>query len=150
MAAPRIMLDPDHPCAGLGGLDGQRRTRDQAAARERHQHHLELGALLDELEAEGTLAGNDIGMIEGRQHSKPLLGHEPLNLSLRIVLRPADDADLRPQPADAFDLVAENELRHAHYAAHTHGVGSVSQRAAVIAGGGRDHAAGSGVVRQRQ
>src|SRR5690348_7119892 len=45
--------------------DGHGDPRHQSAATCRHNDRLDLGALLEQLEADGALAGDDVGMVEG-------------------------------------------------------------------------------------
>ncbi len=96
---------------------------------------------LDHLETERALARDDIRMVEGRDRHHALLGDQPLDLDLRIVLAAPDDAYLRPQRLDRRNLVARHQRRHADDRARARRARGMGQSAAVISGGGRDHAA---------
>ena len=80
----------------------------------------------------------------------PLLGDQPVDLALGLVLRGADDPDLRPQRLDALDLVARHQARHADDAASAGLLCGIGEAAAVVAGRDADHAFGLLLGRERQ
>ena len=57
-------LDADHPDVGSSDLTAIAIARRQAAAAERHDHAGQVGEVLDELEAERALAGDDHRVVE--------------------------------------------------------------------------------------
>src|SRR5205823_3798055 len=64
-AGDRRGLDADHAYLGPPGLDGQRHPRDEAAAADGQQHGVDVGELIEQLEADRALAGDDARVVEG-------------------------------------------------------------------------------------
>ena len=68
-------LHADHAYVGAQRLDRDRDAGQQPAAAGRHQHGAYVGRLLEHLEAERALAGDDVDVVEGvDQHRPGLLG----------------------------------------------------------------------------
>ncbi len=65
-------LDPDEPHLGFQGLDGHRHARGQPSAPHRQDHGVHFGQVLNDLEPQGALAGDHLGVIEGVNKSIPL------------------------------------------------------------------------------
>ena len=57
--------DADHPDRRIGALQRERDAADQAAAGQRHQHGVEIGQVLEQLEADRPLPGDDLGSSNG-------------------------------------------------------------------------------------
>ena len=94
---------------------------DETAARQRHQHRLDVRQVGDDFQPDRALAGDDGRMIEGRHIGHAVLGNQPVDLDLGLVLRPADDPGLGAQRGDGIELVARHQRRHADDAAHALG-----------------------------
>ena len=62
---------PIHACVGPQRLDGSRNARQQPAAADGHVDLVHVGAVLDDLEADRSLAGDDPGVVERRYHDEP-------------------------------------------------------------------------------
>ena len=73
-----------------------------------------LGPLFEDLETKGSLPGDDIRVVEGRQHGHAFLRHQAIHLFLRVVLGAADDAHLRSLRLDAVDLVLGRRHEELH------------------------------------
>ena len=132
--------DGDHPHLRAQALHRRGDAGDEAAARQRHQHRLNVRQVGNDLQADRALARHDGRMIEGRHVCHALFGDQPVDLDLRLVLRPADDPGLGAQRGDGIQLVARHQRRHADDAAHALGGRRMGQRPAVIAGRGGGHA----------
>ena len=70
-------LHPDEPHSRLLRLDGHRHARGQPPAPHRQDHGVHPGQVLDDLEAQGALAGDHLGVIKGVNEGIPL-GHQGL------------------------------------------------------------------------
>ena len=62
----QVGLDAEHLHLGPAGLDRGRHAGAEPAAADRDQHHLDVGQVLEDLEADGALAGDDVAMVVGR------------------------------------------------------------------------------------
>ena len=97
-------LDPDNPDRRLERGHGCGDARDQAATAHRDQDGLDLRAVLQDLEAAGSLAGDDIQALVRRHHGQaPLLGQRhgsgiPLGRAV------AGNDDLAALALDSLDL----------------------------------------------
>lgn len=60
-----LSLDADHPAGGLEVLDGIGNAADESAAADGDHHLAHIRQLLQDLQANGTLSGNDVGIVEG-------------------------------------------------------------------------------------
>ena len=67
-----VHRDADDAGRRVGGLDRERDAGGEAAAGERHEDGGEVGAVLDQLEAGGALAGDDVAVVEGRDLGEAL------------------------------------------------------------------------------
>ena len=138
------MVTPIDLRGRVGGLDREGDAGGEAAARERHEDGGEVGAVLDELEADGALAGDDAGVVEGRDLGEALPGGEAAGLGAGLVLGAAGDAGLGAEGADRRDLGLGDERRHADDGAQAAGAGGEGEGAAVVAGRGAGDAGGAG------
>ena len=132
--------------ANLGVLcfQGERDTRNQPTSGELYQHGIEVRHLLQHFQPECALAGDDVGMVERRNHGIAFLTHQALCLNFRLVLGFANDAGFGAERANAFELVARHQLRHTDDAGHARLPRRVGEGAAVVTGGNRGNAAGIG------
>ena len=68
----------DHACIGAPLLDGGANPGDQAAAADRGENRVDLRALLDDLDADGALTGDHVGIVVGGDvRSAGLTGSPP-------------------------------------------------------------------------
>ena len=70
-------LHPDELHFGFMRFDGHRHARGQPPAPHRQDHGVHPGQVLDDLEAQGALAGDHLGVIKGVNEGIPL-GHQGL------------------------------------------------------------------------
>ena len=158
MAGPQALIhrgtafhgDADDPGVRLHALDGKRDAGDEPAAGERHDNSAHIGDLLDDLEPCCTLAGDDLLVVEGREHDHALFLNQPVGRGLGLVLGSANDADPGTQGLDRLDLVLRHETRHDHEAVCAGGLGGMGEAATVIAGGNADNAPGALLLAQRE
>jgi hypothetical protein len=78
--------DADHPQSRRLRLHRRGDAGDQAAARQRDQRAFEVGHRLEHLEPQRALARHHARVVEGRDHRQALLGHQPVDLDLGVVL----------------------------------------------------------------
>ena len=135
------MVTPITRRDGFHGLGRQGDTGDEAAAGERHHQTFDVRPLFHDLQAQGALSRDHIGMIERRQHHHALLGDQAVDLDLGVVLGLTDDAHLGTQGLDPRHLVVRHQRGHADDAARAGGLGGMGEAAAVVAGGNTDDAA---------
>ncbi|MCY1426599.1 hypothetical protein D9M71_424220 [compost metagenome] len=126
--------------ARVGVFHGQGHAGEQAAAGQRHQHLAHFGQLLEDFQAEAALAGDDVGVVEGRQQGGALFTGDALGFGLGVVLAVADDHHAGTEVADRLHLVLRYQVREADSGLHALGGSGMGEGAAVIAGGGRHHA----------
>jgi len=111
-------LDSPHHSLASCGRQARHHAGNQAAAAHRDDHRLDLGKLLDDLERDGRLAGDNVGMIERRYDREMLLARDRFRLDTPIFRRPAREHDFAAPLLDALDLTAASSraLRspHAH------------------------------------
>ena len=86
--------DADHPDRGIGALQRERDAADQAAAGQRHQHGVEIGQVLEQLEADRPLPGDDLEVLERRDEDPALLLGQSPRVRLGRVLALARDPHL--------------------------------------------------------
>jgi hypothetical protein len=63
-------FDPDDLEVGAQGATDDGAAGEQPAATDRRDEHVEVVDLLEQLERRGPLAGDDVGMVEGRQDGR--------------------------------------------------------------------------------
>ena len=73
---PRAGLDAHHPNVRAQALDRGRDTACQPAAADRHQHETRRRQVLDDLESDRALAGDDPAVIERRDDRQTALGRD--------------------------------------------------------------------------
>ena len=66
-------LNADDADLGIGFLEGAGDAADEAAAADGDDDGFEVGNLLEEFEADGALAGDDFGVVEGMDEGAALL-----------------------------------------------------------------------------
>ena len=98
-------LDPDHLDPRLQGLGGERGAAHDAAAADRHDDGLELGIVVEHLEPDRALAGDDPVVVIGVNQHHPLVGDDLLGLDLAVgeMLAISDVGTMRPRPLDLVE-----------------------------------------------
>ena len=71
------------------------------------------------LHADRALAGDDIGVVEGRDHGHAFLDHQTFGFHPGLILGLADDPNISAQSPDRLDLIARHQTRHADRAVGT-------------------------------
>jgi hypothetical protein len=123
---------PDHRGA-VDRAESRDDPRDQPAAPDGHDDGFDLGQLLDDLERDGRLPGDDIGMIERRHDGQPLTLRDLLRLDPAIFGGAARHHDFSAPLLHARDLHCGRRLGHRHDRAHAELLGGVGHGLAVIA-----------------
>ena len=88
--------------------------------------------VLDDLQADGALAGDDGRVVERRHHGEPLDPRDLRHAAVPLGRRHQDD--LRPERPDRLDLARGGHVRHDHDAADPEVAGRPGHRLAVVAG----------------
>ena len=105
-----LRLDADDPRAGPQRLHRERDAGNEPAAADRHDDQVDLGHVLDDLQAEARVAGDDVVVVERVQEVEAgrleLLDHRE---ELRHLGR---EADLAAVAARGFDLRPWRALGH--------------------------------------
>ncbi len=81
----QLGLDADDPAAGLERLDRDGHAAGQPAATDRHQDARDIGQVLDDLQPDRALAGDDPVVVERRDDGQTALGGELLGDGLALV-----------------------------------------------------------------
>lgn len=79
-------LHADDLAGGLQLLDGQRHAGDQTAAADGDHDLLHFGKLLQDLQTDGALTGNDIGIVKGMREGVAVLLGKTLGLPGGIII----------------------------------------------------------------
>src|SRR5512135_2630216 len=146
----RFRLDADDSDPGLEGFERQRYASDRTAAAHRHDHRIEIGILLVNLKADGSLAGDDPGVVEGRNERERFFPAQPDGLGVgRVVIAAVEHAP-GAVLAHAGDFNQRRKLGHDDGRGDVQAPAVKRDRHAVIARAGGDHAAPGFFRRQRQ
>ena len=136
-----LVLDADDLDPGHELLDEDGDTGRQPAAAHGHEDAVEMGVLLDELQTDGALTGNDAGVVEGGDVGQALGLGQAGGLSLgRVEVVPVE-ADLAAQGANGVDLDLGGDGGHDDDGAHPQQGGGAGHALGVVAGRGGDDAA---------
>ena len=145
----QLRLDTDHPHMRPQLLHGSCDPRDQPAAADRHDHHVQLGYLVDQLQPHRALAGDHHRVVVGMDDHPPGglgdLPHPPQRLDRVGRLQ----VDLGPIAAGGGDLRRAGVRRHQNQRVDPQVAGGDSKRLRVIARRDRDHTALPLLRRQR-
>src|SRR5690606_21316420 len=116
-------------------------ARDESAAADRDQHVLQVGEVLENLEADGALAGDDRGIGKGvDEHAARVCGILA-GRDLGDVVRGGAVVERGAQAADALLLRGGSAGGNEDGRADARVPGGEGDRLAVVAGGGGDDAA---------
>ena len=126
---------------GIQALDRVRHAGDQSAAANRAQHHVHVLQLVEDLQADGSLSGDDLVVVKGVDERHAGFVPELQGVSVGVVVGALDQHDLRAQCLGGLDLRNGRTLRHAddRLGAHAGGrqcdaLGVIARRAGYDAG----------------
>ncbi|KAF3810584.1 Threonine dehydratase [Colletotrichum gloeosporioides] len=137
-----IGLDADDLDVGRHALDVDADAGDEAAAADAAEDGVELGHvdLAEELHADGALAGDDVGVVEGGDVDEAVLGGAAGALLLGSVEVGAVEHDVAAEPGDVEVLDARGGLGHDDGGRDLELAGRVGDALGVVAGGAADDA----------
>ena len=137
------MLDADDPHLRHEGLDEDGDARGEPPAAHGDEEAVELGVLLDDLQADGALAGDDARVVEGGDEGAALGLGDALGLGLGGVEIVPEEQDPPAQVAHGVDLDARGDGGHDDGGVDAQQRGGAGDALGVVAGGGGDDAAGA-------
>ena len=137
----RGSLHTDDLAGRLQALDGQRDAADQAAAADGADHLVHFGQLLEDLQADGALAGHDVGIIEGMGEGVAVLLGQAVRLTGGIVVNAGDQHHFRAVILGGFHLADGSTGGHADDGLDAQLGGGKGNALSMVAGGAGDHAA---------
>ena len=108
-------LHADDLDIGTHGLDGNGNAANKTAAADGDDDLLDIGELLKNLEADGPLAGDDIGVIEGVGKGVALFPGQALGFAGGIVIDARYQNDIGAVAARGLHLQDRRALRHADH-----------------------------------
>ena len=146
IARKRSRLRAENTHARRERLDRRGHAADEPAAADRNDDRVELRALLQNLEPDSPLSRHDQLVIERRHYRRAPLGAEARR-NVEPLGRIAQH-ELRAQCADARLLDGRGRARHDNAGMRAEALRGIGHRTAVVAGRGRDKAAGTLGVRQ--
>ncbi len=120
-------------------LDGAGNAADQAAAADGHDHRFNLGMLLQHLETESSLAGDDRVIVERVDESEMLLLAAANGFFAGLVVIGAVENDFRAVGLGGRHLNQRSGEGHANLGADAALAGVIGQSLCVISSRGRNH-----------
>ena len=136
-------LNADDLALGLQALDGEGDAADEAAAADGADDLLDLGQLLQDLQANGALAGHDIVIVEGMGKGVAVLGGQAGGLAGSVVVHTGDQNDLSAVLLGGLHLADGGAGGHADDGLDAKLGGGESDALGMVAGGAGDDALGS-------
>ena len=136
--------------SGRARLDREGDPAGQSAAADRHDDLRQVGDVLEQLETERALPGDDVEVVEGVHEGHPGLVGAGAGRLDGVVDRRARGVDDRPERGAPLGLGERRARGHedlARDAAHTRGM---RQRPGVVAGAARGDPAGAAVAERRE
>ena len=134
-------LHTDDAHVGTQRLDRDGDAGEQPAAAGAHHHGLDVGHLLEDLQAGGARPGNDVLVVEGVHEDRAGLVAERLRGHERLVDDVPVEAHLGAVRACRLDLGDWRALRHEHRCPDAEQRGRERDPLRVVAGAGRDDTA---------
>ena len=122
----------------------ERNSGNQATPGDLHQHGIDIGHLVQHLEAKRALSGDDMGMVEGWNHGIAFLVYQAFGFDLGLVLGLADYPRFGTECADCLELVFRHQFGHANDAGHASLPCGVGECTAVIPGRHGSYSGGFG------
>ena len=129
---------------------GARHAGEQAAAADRHDQRVDLGALAQHFERDRSAAGDDGRIVVGMDHGGAVDDGERLCVQGRLGVRRTFEDDRRAELAGAADLDLRCGARHHDGRGDVEPSRVIGQALRVISGRRGDHAAGFLLVGQLQ
>ncbi len=144
----RRRLHADDAHAGPQRLGGNRNPRDEPAAADGHDDGVDLGAGVEEFEADRALPGDDARVVERVDERQPALGDQFVDTLRGIVEGGAVEDDLGAESARGSDFGERRALGHDDDRRHAERPGGEGDTLRVVARRLRDDAARALVVGQ--
>ncbi len=135
-----VHRNADHPDGRVGRLQGDGDARDEAAARQGDDDGVHLGQVLDQLQADRALPGDDRRVVERIDPDQPSLGLEVERAGFGLVIARAVHHQLGAQAPDRLHLAGRHALRNADHSPDAELLRDIGYRPAVVAAGHGDHA----------
>ena len=133
-----VDLDPDHLDLGSGRLDRDRDAADQPAAAQRNHDRAQVVDVLEQLQADASLSGDDVGVVEGVHEDGSLALGEPQRGLDAIVDGSLAGMDRGPEAGRRLDLGDGGVGRHEEIAAGALALRGERNRLTVVAGAAGD------------
>src|SRR5215469_4163206 len=116
-------------------LDGAGYTADLTSTADRHENELDVWAVLQDLEAYGSLAGNDVLVVVGRHDGVAVLAGQLLGLLHAVSAPRTDENDFRSQCGRTVELDFGSVAWHDDDRFYAHGARSVCDALGVVSAG---------------
>ena len=138
-------LDADDADVGQHRLDVAGDAGEQAAAADRDEHRVQRFPLpvADDLVADGALPGDDQRVVERVDEGESGFGDQVIAVGLRVRVAVADEDDLGAARLHRLHLDRRRRARHDDDRAQPELLRRAGDALGVVAGAGRDHAAGA-------
>ncbi len=136
-----LRLDADDADLGVGLLEGAGDAADEAAAADGDDDGFDVGDLLEQFEADGALAADDLGVVEGMDEGAALFDAAAHGFFAGLVVAGAVEDDFGAIAARGGDLDLRRGQRHDDLGANAARGGVEGDALGMIAGAGGDDAA---------
>ena len=138
-----LRLHADDPDARLALRRRERDPRDEPAAADRHDQRVELVRVLEQLERDGALAGDDVVVVERVDVRASALARDLERDGVRLVVAAVGEHGLRAAALDRGELRERHALRQHDRDGSADELRGERDALAVIAGGRGDDAGGA-------
>ena len=119
---------------GVERLHGKGDARDQSAAAHRHHDGLNVGQLVEQLQTDGSLARNDVLVVEGMNEGVAVLVAQLQCFLVGIVVDARHEAHLGTQPLCCLHLADGCALGQADERFYAHGRSAERHALRVVSG----------------
>ncbi len=137
-----LHLDADDLDRGLDVLGGDGDAANDPAAADRHDDAVEVGRVLEHLDADRALSGDDLVVVIGVDEKEALFLDQGLGGDLAVGQRLARQDDTGAMRPGALDLGRGRRLRHHDGGRDAEPLGMIGDGLRMIAGRHGDDAAG--------
>ena len=141
-------LDTDDRYRRATRFDRRGDAGGKSATADRDHHHIEIGKLIQNFEADRALPRDDVLVVERVDESKTVTLLQITRVLVGIGQRLAMDDDVRTKIARVLDLHERRALRHHDRGGNAKARSVICDALRVVAGRHRDHARGLLGVRQ--